>query len=371
MKKSTAFQRYFVPGFVFQSVVIAGGYGTGAELQEFFLRFGPRGSLIAMLLISMTIWSLVCAVTYEFARVFKAYDYRSVFKNLLGKFWWLYEVCYIVLLMIVLAVIASSAGTILQEIFGWNYFVGVIGLMVGVGALVFFGTDAIEKVLSFWSFVLYAVYILFMVLIFVRFGGNISSAFAESTLMPGWIKGGFQYAFYNLGIIPAVLFTLQHAETRKDAVVSGILSGVIGMLPGVFLLLSMVAFYPSVLEETVPTVFMLNALGMPWLQIIFQIVLFGTFIETGTGFIFAVTERVNKFRVERGQAESKTTTMIITVVLLLMGTFIAQFGLLGLIAKGYGTISWGFLLIYVLPMLTLGVWKIRNARRDPSRLASE
>ncbi len=28
------FQRYLLPGFIFQSVVIAGGYGTGRELVE-------------------------------------------------------------------------------------------------------------------------------------------------------------------------------------------------------------------------------------------------------------------------------------------------------------------------------------------------
>ena len=28
--------RYLVPGFIFQSVVIGGGYGTGAEIAQYF-----------------------------------------------------------------------------------------------------------------------------------------------------------------------------------------------------------------------------------------------------------------------------------------------------------------------------------------------
>ena len=142
--KATWFKKYLVPGIIFQSVVIGGGYGTGKELVEFFLSFGTIGGIIAMLGISGLIWALVCAVTFEFARVFKAYDYRTFFKNLLGKFWWIYEVCYLVLLLIVLAVIASSAGTILNEVFGLNYYVGVVGMMIGVGLLVINGTEAIE-----------------------------------------------------------------------------------------------------------------------------------------------------------------------------------------------------------------------------------
>ncbi len=35
MFQSKIFQRYLLPGFVFQSIIIAGGYGTGRELVEF------------------------------------------------------------------------------------------------------------------------------------------------------------------------------------------------------------------------------------------------------------------------------------------------------------------------------------------------
>ena len=66
----TAFlQRYLLPGFAFQSMIIAGGYGTGRELVEFFLKFGTVGGLLAMWLVSTVIWSAVCAVTFELARL--------------------------------------------------------------------------------------------------------------------------------------------------------------------------------------------------------------------------------------------------------------------------------------------------------------
>src|SRR5665648_25814 len=362
--KSDTFKKYFVPGIVFQSVVIAGGYGTGRELVEFFLSFGTVGGFIAMIAISGVIWSLVCAATFEFARVFKAYDYRTFFTKLLGKAWWGYEVCYMVLLLIVLAVIASSAGSILNELLGWNYYIGVVGMMIGVGVLVFKGTDAIEKFLSYWSFLLYAVYILFLVITFTKFGSNISNSFATGTVESGWALGGFKYAFYNLGIIPAVLFSVRHIETRKEAVGAGILAGIIGIIPGVLLYVAMMGFYPEVLTVAVPTVFILNAINSPVLQFTFQIVLFGTLIETGTGFIYAVTERISSVYKEK---ENKMPTWIIpslTIILLAVGVFIAQFGLIGLIAKGYGTITWGFFIFYVVPVLTWGVIKIRNNDKE-------
>lgn len=356
--KSDTFKKYFVPGIVFQSVVIAGGYGTGKEIIEFFLNFGTVGGLVGMLLISGLLWALVCAVTFEFARVFKAYDYRTFFKKLLGRAWWIYEVCYLVLLLIVLAVIASSAGTILNEIFGISYYFGVAGMMIGVGVLVIKGTESIEKFLSYWSFLLYAVYLFFLVMVFTRFGGNISESFATGTMEKGWVLGSFKYAFYNLGIIPAVLFTVKHVETRKEAIGSGLIAGLIGIVPGVLLFIAMTGFYPEIITASVPTVFILNALNMPALQIGFQVVLFGTLIETGTGFIFAVTERISNVYAEQKKTMPQSVTIALTAALLIIGAMIAQFGLLGLIAKGYGTITWGFMAFYVIPVLTWGVYKI-------------
>ena len=67
---SAFFRKYLLPGLIFQSVVIAGGYGTGRELAEFFLGFGPLGGLLAMLLVSTVIWSAVCAASFEFVRPF-------------------------------------------------------------------------------------------------------------------------------------------------------------------------------------------------------------------------------------------------------------------------------------------------------------
>lgn len=358
--QSKIFKKYFVPGIIFQSVVIAGGYGTGRELVEFFLNFGATGGFIAMIVISCVVWSAVCAATFEFARMFKAYDYRTFFSKLLGKSWWLYEVCYFVLLLIVLAVIASSAGTILNELFGLHYYVGVVGMMIGVGALVIMGSEAIEKFLSYWSFVLYAVYIIFLVITFTKYGSTITAAFSQGTMEKGWISGGFKYAFYNLGIIPAVLFSVKHIETRKEAIGAGILAGVIGIIPGILLFVAMAGFYPDILAIAVPTNHILNFLNMPFLQIVFQITLFGTLIETGTGFIYAVTGRIDSVFEEQKKAAPIWIKPVLTAVLLIAGVFIAQFGLVGLIAKGYGTITWGFFVFYVIPVLTIGIWKVRN-----------
>ena len=82
--KPSFFRRYLLPGLVYQSVVIAGGYGTGRELVEFFMTRGAAGGLLAMGVTTL-IWSAVAMVSFELARVFQAFDYRSFFKVLLRR----------------------------------------------------------------------------------------------------------------------------------------------------------------------------------------------------------------------------------------------------------------------------------------------
>ena len=87
--------------------------------------------------------------------------------------------------------------------------VSVFSPVPRVRLLVMKGTEAIEKALSFWSYVLYAVYLLFMIVVFVKFSGNIGAEFAKAEVTGNWFLNGLQYSFYNLGIVPALLYTVR------------------------------------------------------------------------------------------------------------------------------------------------------------------
>jgi uncharacterized membrane protein YkvI len=353
---ATTFQKYLLPGFVFQSLVIAGGYGTGREIVEFFLTYGPLGGLLAMVLVATVIWSLVSAVTFELARLFHTYDYRSFFRRLLGPGWVLFEIGYIVLLFLVLAVIGAAAGSLVQQTFHLPYAVGVLGIMLAVGLLVFWGTTAIERVLTFWSVVLYAVYAALFVASFAKFGPAIHRAFMVNPVTPGWAVGGVKYAAYNLAIIPAVLFVVRHIESRREAIWAGLLAGVIGILPGLLFYIAMVGHYPEIVGQSVPANYLLHVLGSRAFEITFEIVLFGTLIETGTGMIHAINERIAHVAAEKGKSLHRSLRPAIALAFLVTATLMTKLGLVNLIAKGYGTLTWLFLVVYVIPVLTIGVW---------------
>ena len=357
-KVKKSWVRYLIPGFIFQSVVIGGGYGTGAEIAQFFGVSGMKGGLLG-LLVTMVVWSVIACLTFEVARLFKAYDYGSLMKVLLGKYVaYAYDVLYWLMLFIVLGVVNATAGSMMRDLLGINYWVGVGVLTLGIVFLVFKGTKVIETVLSFWSYVLYAVYILFVVLVFVKFGGNIGQSFAEPIKDGAWLTNGLQYSFYNLVVMPLFLYTIRDCENRKEAFVSGALTGALGIIPGILLLLAMGCDLSAAVKADVPVTVIFNALDMKWFYALFEIVLFGTLVETGTGFVKAFTDRIEVAMKEHGAELGSNTHVALVIGVVLVGIAISAFGLLSLIVKGYGTACWGFLLLYAVPVCTVGIYKI-------------
>lgn len=359
---SRFFKKYLMPGFVFQSVVIAGGYGTGREIVEYFLKNGPLGGLLGMFVFTTVIWSVMLALTFEFSRKFRTYDYRSLFLKLLGRFWFTFEILYFTLLLIVLAVVGSAAGILLRDNFGIPYLLGVVIILAIIGFLAFKGSGMIGKFLSSVSILLYLVFGLFLIITALKFGPQIQQKFTEATIHRGWAIGGFKYALYNIAVIPAVLFCIKNLETRKEALSAGLIAGIITILPGFLIFCALASHYPSVLPEEVPVIFVLNKINFPLLFYLYQIVLFGALITTGIGFIHAVNERIQSAFQAKGKEFPRWTRPVVAVSLLLIGLGLSTFGLINLVARGYGTVSYGVFLVYVFPMLTIGIYKIFFSR---------
>ena len=112
-------------------------------------------------------------------------------------------------------------------------------------------------------------------------------------------------------------------------------------------------------EQPVPATFLMAALEINWLEIIFQIVVFGTFVETGSAMLHAVNERLEGTFAEQGRHLPQIARPIIAIGFLLAAVFAAELiGIVDLIAQGYGYITIAFIAVLVVPMLTIGVWKI-------------
>lgn len=367
---SSRFQRYLLPGFAFKAVVIGGGYATGRELAEFFLPSGAWGGLAAMAL-STVIFSLCCIVTFMFARQFAARDYVTFFKQLLGPGWVLFEGAYILFIVLILAVYGAAAGAIGKAVFGVSELWGTLALAAAIIAIVTFGNKSVERMFAWVSYLLYAVYALFVILGFSSFGAEIHAAFARESTVGSWVSGGTIYAGYNLIGAVVVLPVVRHLTSNRDAVIAGLLAGPLTMIPGALFFTCMVAFLPDIAAATLPSDFLLQRLELPLFHLLFQLMIFSALLESGASSVHAINERIAKaVRVRRGIELSHRARLAIALLLLLFCMFLAdRFGLVALIANGYRALAYILLAVFVLPLLTIGVWQLWTRRSNPVEVA--
>ncbi len=356
--RSRFFNVYIVPAAVFVSVVMGGGYGTGREVVEFFTRYGILGGLLGIG-VAACVFALVLACTYEFARVFQVYDYRTFFGKLIGPLWICFEILYLLLFLLVLGVVGSAAGNILEEEFGISSLVGMAGVLVLVIALVYFGREAVEKVLTLWSIGMYVVFVAYFIQVMDHGDVDVLQAVKNGAVEVGWLQGGVLYAMYNLAIAPVLLFSTRAISSRSEAITAGLVTGLTVMIPALLFHVSYAVGYPAVLDEPVPNYWMMSQYTTPLLLGIFLVALLGTLVETGAGLVQGFIERIEAvLKPGEDEALGHPARAAIAIVTLGLGGLLGSLGIVALVAKGYSALSVGFALVYIIPICTLGIVKI-------------
>ncbi|HTS03450.1 MAG TPA: hypothetical protein VMN04_13075 [Thermoanaerobaculia bacterium] len=350
------FKRFLLPGFAFKAVVIGGGYATGRELAEYFLPGGPWGGLFGMLL-AMVCWSVICATTFVFARETRNFEYGAFFRTLLGLAWPLFDLTYAGLVIIMLSVFGAAAGLICAAIFGWPELAGTLALVAGIALVAAFGNESVERLFKYVTYFLYAVYAIFVVLALSKTSDRVFAHFAGATLASGWALGGLTYAGYNVVGAVVILPVLRHLTSRRDAIVAGLLAGPLGMLPAVLFFVCMIAYYPAIGAEKLPSDYMLARLNAPVFHVIFQMMILAALLESGTGAVHAINQRVAGVVATRGRTLPPGARFGLSTGILVLSIFVAKrFGLVDLIANGYRFLAYGFIAVYVIPLLLRALW---------------
>jgi uncharacterized membrane protein YkvI len=350
------FKRFLLPGFAFKAVVIGGGYATGRELAEFFLPSGPWGGVFGMLL-AMACWSIVCSATFLFARATGSYEYGAFFRSLLGPAWFMFDIAYACLVLIMLSVFGAAAGAIGGALFGWPEIAGTLGLVSGIATVAAFGSDSVERLFKYVTYFLYAVYAVFVAVAFVHSSDRILANFAAPHSTTGWALGGLTYAGYNVVGAVVILPVLRHLTSRQDAVIAGLLAGPLAMIPAVLFYFCMVAYYPEISLATLPSDYILTRLHTPILHVLFQLMILAALLESGTGAVHAVNQRMAGILALRGRPLSTMGRFALSAGVLILSVFVAtRFGLVALIARGYRALAYLFVAVYVVPLLAFGIW---------------
>ena len=352
-----------IPAAVFQAVIFGGAYGTGREIAEFISVLGPIGGLLALAVAGFG-WGLTMALSFELARLSKTYEYRGFLKVLIGPGWLAFEILFLISLLIVLAVNGSAAASVLNDQFGIPSLAGVGILFPAVVALNYFGRTLFQESMSICMLALMLVLIIYSVMTFIQFHDSIALAFSAESPGGNWMGRGLQYMLYTTAVVPVLLYSARDIHTRGEAVVSGFTAGFLGVFPALVFHTTFMAAYPASLDQDLPTYWMIRQLASPWLMVLYIIVLFAMIIQTCAGLLQGINERLDAWLLERrGRKGDPMMHAIVAGAGLFISMVLASFGITSLVAKGYGTVAWGYLIIYIIPLLTIGVYKIWRKSR--------
>ncbi len=367
-----AFGKLILPGIVLQSVLIGGGYATGREIVEYGAKFGAMGWLAGVG--TFLGFAIIAALSFELIRLYKVYDYKSFIKEIGGPLWIVFDIVYFLFMIVIIAVMASATGSIVEQTLGLNYWVGVAAITIVVGVLNFFGARLIERFETYGTIALYIGYIIFAIIVISNNHQNMSQVFATgdtsfvpNTTAPAILWSGVLYCAYNLVVVPSSFFTIKRQTKTSESIISGIIGGILMTIPWFLTYFAVMCFYPNedVLAASVPWLSMMQGVAGPVVIGIFGIVMGWTLIETSTGIIHACIERVNNGLGELHKNEmTRPQQAILTLIILIGAMILSRIGIIDLIATVYNGLAYAFLIIYVVPLLTVGVYKIIKKHKE-------
>jgi len=275
-----------------------------------------------------------------------------------------FELVYVVMLAMVLAVIAAASGSLAQEYLHLPRASGIATLLLTVVLFAFHGRNWVTRILAYKALILCAVFLVYFLLVVHQSSDRIIAQFMNREIVPGWATGAMRYSLYASVVIPTMLFATVAIETRRQAFASGTASAIAGILPAVLLHVSFGAGYPEVVTQAIPTYWMIASLKMPVLTVAYIVVLFGSLFDVGIGFIQSVNERVDGWSMEhRGRKVDRQTRAGIAFLCVLASGGLSLVGIVPLIAQGYSTMAYAFLLLFVGPLLSKGVYRLACAPR--------
>lgn len=368
----TRLGRILLPAIVFQSVGIGGAFATGREIVEYFAQFGRLG--IVAIGINFVAMAVSGVLLYEVARMFDAYDYKTLMKNIVWKFWPILELLYIVLAIIFIAALTSAGGNILNEILGVPVVLANGILLAFIFGVLYFGRGAIERFSTLGTISIYLVYIaLFVMILTQRWDQVVNVLATEATSVGDQADVGsaafsaLTYAGYSLIIFMPVLFLIDRVETRTEAVLSGVLSSALLNLALVLTYLCILGFYPSdsVMSAPVPWLAMIEETGGSVALLAYSFVIGVTFIETGVGYTHSITERINesiktsdhRLLADKDELSSLQRGLIAAGVFL-SALVLSRVGIITLVSQAYSIMAYLFIIVLGIPLITVGLLRI-------------
>lgn len=347
-----------------------GGFATGNQEVNFFVKYGWVALFLPIVAMILLGWAHRNALVL--AKDYKTYNYKSygdaLFHPYEKYFSIVFEIGFILLVACGVSTAIAGAGALLKSTMGIPYGVGIVLVGIVLLLLTTYGGDLIIKVLSLKTYFL-IVTLLILCVLGLQMGSfritqviGAKEAFGTNFLEAVWlmlIYVGFQ-SFTAMPIISVAHRIKTTQECNWFMFFGSILNGV--FLVAICIML--MGFTPDVLKETLPVYYVCTQLGLPWLKVLYSVILFVALLGTAISLVFSAVARFEGVWPAKGVFESlRRRRIAISLITMAICTGISVFGLTNIVVKGYGSVGYIGLFFVLLPELIVGTVKIRNNAR--------
>ncbi|MFA9422126.1 MAG: hypothetical protein ACERLG_01000 [Sedimentibacter sp.] len=344
-----------------------GGFATGNQATQYYVRFGwtaPFMAVLAMALLTLTIRE--CMIMYNSRGLG---SYKELFQTLyhpFDKLSILFDVYFYTMVICAVGAVIAGAASLLIKTYNIPYAFAVLSIGLILLALTIFGSTMISRVSSIMSIgILTSCAIIFIMGINAKFP-EIKTIFAvrESTgnLSQGILKA-FTYAGFQSVVIPTMISCGATLKNKKDISRSMMISfciNSIALVLSVIMLLGWYGTFTAAGESTLPSLYVTKQLGKPYVYWAYNISLFLCLISTGVTTIFGFVSKFEKTKLLSKVNKVIVRRIIISSFIMMLSMGISMVGLDKIIKYGYGYMGYLGIAIIIIPFLTIGVYKNRK-----------
>ena len=155
--------------------------------------------------------------------------------------------------MLILAVTSAGAAAVAETLAPGHGDLGLLLFAFALVSVVGGGSGRVEALFRYFFAVRLIVYAVFIYRALDLYGTQIEANLQASQATFAGVQGGLTYAGYSIVAVVAVLPTLRHCRSVRDAVIAGSLCGPMAMLPAALFFLAMCAFPQELAAATVPS----------------------------------------------------------------------------------------------------------------------
>ena len=381
MKKKSTMPAFFALAFVWFTTHFGGGFASGAQVIQYFVKFGWFA--IFMPILSQAVIGLVLYYAWKFAIENNKFDYREwtdeFYKPIQGIMSNVYEVIYNLVLVTATAVAFATGGATIEGVFGTPYILNTLLIAAFLLFLTIFGAELVRKAAA----VIAILIITGMVIIYVP---NIIASFGKITQNIADLRSGaipndtnflsafwqsLLYSGFQISCIGAYIVHSNILKDKNDAKRAAIWGTIINSFVLMLSTLGILAFYTDgILAESVPALFVVRSgIGSAWMVPLISFLIILGAISTGVNLIYGISQRIVNFlgrneNKEVANKKKRSRNILASSVYVVITWSIAQFGLLPLIAKGYGTLGYISIFAIIIPVLIKGIMGLGNKTEE-------